>query len=90
MQNKYQLGQIIKHVNDPDSDAGVITHISITNDRVLYTICLKDWDREIRQVIDAVKHIEESEAVEVGKVGGAPSEPVKPTRTMSIIDELKG
>ena len=65
MKTKFNLGDTIKHVNDPDIDAGKIIHVSVNDDRVMYTIAIKDWNPEKRQVIDAVKHIEESEAEEV-------------------------
>ncbi len=65
MTPKFSLGQTIKHVNDPDIDAGKIVHISVNDSRVLYTIEIEEWNPQTRSIFKAVKHIEESEAMEV-------------------------
>ena len=65
MNPKFELGQKIKHVNDPDIDAGEIIHVSVNNDRILYTIEIEEWNPQARKLFKAVKHIEELEAVEV-------------------------
>ncbi len=62
--HKYQLGKRIRHKNDTNVFSGEIQHISIDATRVIYTIAVKDWDNE-RGVIDGVRHIEESDVVEV-------------------------
>ena len=61
---KYTLGQVIKYKNDPDSDFGEIIGASLTSSGVIYTITFKEFDRETRTLVDAVKHIAEDDAVE--------------------------
>lgn len=60
---KYQLGQFIKHVKDPVSEFGEIVSIVITKAGVLYTTTVKEFDRTTRELVDAVIHVSEGDAI---------------------------
>lgn len=75
VQPKFEVGQRIKHTNHPDADAGLIIGFSFTpKTGYVYTISLNDFDATTRQLIPAVMHIAEEDAVAVNPV----SQPVQP------------
>lgn len=63
--NKFEIGQKIKFINDPDTKAGIVTNISFNGKDWIYQITGKSVDMVNETVEDGFKTGREDEFIEV-------------------------
>lgn len=66
MQPKFEIGQLVKFVNDKDSDAGKVVSYSYDSENgFVYKITSKEVDMELKEILNGFKTCKEGELMEV-------------------------
>lgn len=65
MQPKFDIGQQVKFINDPDSHKGNIISYSFDGDTFTYRLTSEVYDPELNQMISGIKICKQDELLEV-------------------------
>jgi hypothetical protein len=58
---KFNLNQLVKPLGKPDTDAGKVISISITNDGIFYKVVSRELDMARKEIITGVSTYAETE-----------------------------